>query len=65
MDNTEYRIKSEEEVNTYLAQLRYALDAGAELNFQIERKVDEDSRGIIREIRIWKSYNFCNVISFC
>lgn len=42
MDNTEYRIESEEEVNTYLAQLRYALDAGAELNFQIERKVDEE-----------------------
>lgn len=42
MNYTECRIESKEEIDTYLAQLRYALEAGAELTFQIERKVDEE-----------------------
>lgn len=42
MYNNDYRIESETEVATYLAQLRYAIDAGAQLTFQIERKVDEN-----------------------
>ena len=34
-------IESELEVNTYLANLRYALDRGAVIKVQIERRVDE------------------------
>ena len=41
LDTNEYRIESESEVNAYLANLRYALDCGAKLEFQINRKVDE------------------------
>lgn len=37
-----YRIETREEIDTYLAQLRYALDSGAKLVFQATRKVDED-----------------------
>ena len=41
MNKTEYRIETEEEVNTYLAKLRYILDLGANISFQIERYVDK------------------------
>lgn len=40
MDTNEYRIESKEEINAYLAKLRYALDTGAKLTFQEERRVD-------------------------
>lgn len=36
-----YRIESEIEVSSYLANLRYALDKGAQIYVQLERKVDE------------------------
>ncbi len=40
MDN--YRIESKEEIETYLARLRYALDNGASLSIQRERRIDDD-----------------------
>lgn len=39
------RIESELEIKTYLQDLRYALDNGAEITFQAERRVD-DKRGM-------------------
>ena len=41
MNKTVYRIETEEEVNTYLAKLRYILDLGANISFQMERYVDK------------------------
>lgn len=41
-----YRIESEMEVNAYLANLRYALDKGARISVQMERKVDENREKI-------------------
>lgn len=37
---TNERIESELEVKSYLQNLRYALDNGAKINFQINRRVD-------------------------
>ena len=37
----ESRIDKKEDVETYLAQLRYALDTGAKITFQAKRLVDE------------------------
>lgn len=43
MTETEFvRIESRMEVNAYLQNLRYALNNGATIEFQIRRKVDED-----------------------
>lgn len=36
------RIETKEEVETYLARLRYALDTGAKITFQEKRLVDEN-----------------------
>ena len=36
------RIESELEVNTYLQNLRYALEHNAKIDFQVERKVDQN-----------------------
>lgn len=41
MDNFSSRIETKKEVNSYLANLRYSLDNGAGITFQIERKVDD------------------------
>lgn len=38
----ESRIESKAEIEAYLANLRYALDHGAKLMIQMERKVDEN-----------------------
>lgn len=38
----QYRIETEEEVKAYLANLRYALDAGAKVKFQPFRRIDEN-----------------------
>lgn len=40
--NATSRIESELEVRSYLQDLKYALDHGARLNFQEERKVDRN-----------------------
>lgn len=40
MDDTRTRIESEIEVRSYLQNLRYALDHGAHITFQIERQID-------------------------
>lgn len=40
MSNEVSRIESELEVRAYLQDMRYALDNGAELSFQIDRRVD-------------------------
>lgn len=37
-----YRIETEEEINAYLARLKYALDNGAKLVFQVTRRVDAE-----------------------
>ena len=42
MSNEVSRIESELEVRTYLQNMRYALDNGATLSFQIDRRVDAD-----------------------
>ena len=41
MENTKARIESKLEVTSYLQNLKYALDHGAKLTFQEDRKVDE------------------------
>lgn len=35
------RIETEEEVDDYIAKMKYALNHGAQINFQRKRKVDE------------------------
>lgn len=42
MDTNEYRIESEDEVKAYLAKLKYAIEAGATINFQEVRHVDNN-----------------------
>jgi len=37
----QYRIETEEEVRTYLLNLKYALDAGAKIRVQTYRRIDE------------------------
>ncbi len=39
--NTSVRIESETEVKAYLQDLKYAIDNGAQLTFQVKRLVDE------------------------
>lgn len=41
MKRLEYRIEKEEEVKTYLARLRYAIESGADIIFQEKRVVDD------------------------
>lgn len=41
MKRLEYRIETEEEVKTYLARLRYAIESGADIIFQEKRGVDD------------------------
>lgn len=43
MEGTVSRIESEAEVGAYIAKMKYALDHGAQINFQEKRRVD-DSR---------------------
>lgn len=40
-DNEKCIIETKEEVSTYLAQLRYAIDKGAILKIQVDREVDK------------------------
>lgn len=40
-DETKERIESELEVKSYLQNLRYAIDNGAQISFQVRRLVDE------------------------
>lgn len=40
-DATKVRIESELEVKSYLQDLRYAIDNGAQISFQVKRLVDE------------------------
>lgn len=42
MQNENKRIETEQEVKTYLAQLKYAINSGAKISFQAHRKIDED-----------------------
>ena len=39
-ENTKERIESELEVKSYLQNLKYALENGAQINFQARRLVD-------------------------
>lgn len=52
------RIESELEVQSYLQDLRYALDHGAELTFQVERFVDRD-----RELRYTNRFTVADLFS--
>ena len=40
-DETKSRIESELEVKTYIQKLKFALDHGARINFQVRRLVDK------------------------
>ena len=52
----ECRIETKEEIEVYLAKLRYALEHGAELSIQMERKVDND-----REIQYTNRYTIAKL----
>lgn len=39
-DDTKHRIESELEVRTYIQNLKFALNNGAKINFQVKRQVD-------------------------
>jgi len=41
IDNTSSRIESEPEVRSYIQNLRYALNNGAKIEFQVNRRVDK------------------------
>ena len=41
MEETKTRIESELEVRSYIQDLKFALNHGAQINFQIKRLVDE------------------------
>lgn len=41
-DNYNTRLETEEEIKTYIDRMKYALKNGAEVNFQMVRKVDEN-----------------------
>ncbi len=42
MEHLSSRIESEAEIRAYLQNLRYAIDNGAQIKFQIKRLVDEN-----------------------
>ena len=42
MQNENKRIETKQEVKTYLAKLKYAINNGAKIFFQANRKVDDD-----------------------
>lgn len=50
------RIETEMEVKTYLQRLRYALDNGASINFQVNRVVDEK-----RDVKYTNRYTVTNL----
>ena len=56
MSNNSYRIETELEVKTYLDRLNHALDNGAVINIQIDRKVDEN-----RDIKYTNKYTLANL----
>ena len=41
-EETKARIETELEVKAYIQDLKYALNNGAQINFQVRRRVDED-----------------------
>ena len=50
------RIETEEEIDDYIAKMKYALDHGASINFQRKRKVDEE-----REYKYTNEYTVGNL----
>ena len=42
MPDLQQRIETEEEVQSYIEKLRYALSHGAEISFQQDRRVDQE-----------------------
>lgn len=56
MPETNSRIESELEVQTYLQKLRYALEHGAQITFQEMRQVDQE-----RDIRYTNSYTIASL----
>lgn len=56
MDTEIKRTESEEQVSTYISNLRYALKNGAKIDFQRDRKVDEK-----RETRYTNAYTVADL----
>lgn len=57
-ENNSFRIESELEINAYLQDLRYALDNGAEITFQAERRIDDK-----RDIRYTNKYTIAKLFA--
>lgn len=49
-NKTNARIESELEVKTYIQDLKFALNNGAQINFQAKRRVDENRRKIYKSV---------------
>lgn len=56
MDRLEYRIETKEEIMTYIARLKYAIESGAEIKFQEVRRVDND-----RELKYTNRYTMATL----
>lgn len=56
VSSTNSRIESELEIRSYLQNLKYALDHGAQISFQADRKVDRD-----RDVRETNSYTVASL----
>ena len=56
MDTELKTIESEEQVSAYISNLRYAIKNGAKIDFQKERKVDEE-----REIKYTNAYTVADL----
>lgn len=56
MSDTNARIESEFEIKCYLHDLKYALDNGAKLNIQYDRKVDQN-----RDIRYTNRFTISDI----
>ena len=58
-NKTNARIESELEVKTYIQDLKFALNNGAQINFQAKRRVDEN-----REEKYTNQYTQTSHINF-
>ena len=78
-EETKARIESELEVKAYIQDLKFSLNNGAQIDFQVKRVVDEKrdekytNQYTVNRLFpdenpvgiVWKYNYFCNVISFC
>lgn len=56
MDRLEYRVETKDEIITYIARLKYAIESGAEIKFQEVRQVDKD-----RELKYTNRYTMATL----